>query len=1132
MPVLNGQADGQVVINIAANNQNAVNTIQNTVTQAQNAGRQIENNVRTTAQNSENSIAKSLKGIVGAISAAGIAKKILDIGKAAVQAASDLEEVQNVVDTTFGASSGKIDAWAKNAIKQYGLTETKAKKFASTIGSTLKSMGVEGNQLLDVSESLAGLAADMASFYNLDFDTAFEKLRSGLIGQAEPLKALGINMSAANLQAFALSKGIQTAVDKMSASEQAMLRYEYIMQATSDAQGDFARTSDGMANGLRLLDSQIETLKTNLGGPFLTTVSGAIGYINDMLALLIPEEKPRTILDDFAEIDLQTDAKIKKIEETATNARTVLGLLTQIEAADPDAANIVTFADEISGAADNIVEALGEIEGADKKIDQLDDFTLSSDQLTQFSQGIAGGITQIAEAINGIDPEKVTSFDGVADTVETLGNAKDISSAAAGVSTISNAVGKNNLTKTKSEAWKQLLDSLSSNANGISALTTQSGQGAAEFLKGLSEEAATLSETDVNSWERLFGLLTQELPQAEDTEEGQTFSGLLTDKMSQEAGAVQSATNYLEAYNLASNTTAENQALWLEGTKQLVKDIPTLSSVIDTQTGRVQANMEVVGAYIDEWETMQKKMAEVEGLKQKQAIYEGYDLAPYQMAAYVARAEADRAKQEWQDYRKSLNLNASDFTQLESYLRQYKIQRAQQGSATGAGAVISKLMADTAGLMKQASSWFTAFDYNAVIEQYEAYLQLEDEAAKKEQEYVNKKDAVATATEKIAAEQADLNDEIKEYESLLGVYSQEQIDAWNEQLTLATELSQAVSDYYQNTRDEMLKTVQTVVSGFDKMQTPAQKAIADVAELGDVTDDVKDKYRQNIPTISNMLESLQSQLDYMDEYQKMLTQAKAMGVSSDILAFLSDGSQESYDYLAAITGKYYDSVDTRLAAATPKQIEQLNQKYADVQKGQEGFADSLTQTKLTADEAFQGIVKAAGNAIDGIDLQEQATNSMAKTVQGIADGIAQQIPAVQAQIDALTNVLYSLSDVGIILDWSGGINGDFELSWGTKNDGTFASGLDYVPYDGFLAQLHQGESILTAEESAAWRAMRVNAGNKQAGFDYGTLASSVWDGAPAMGGGNVYLDGQTVGRVISARQADTYRALTRSGWQQ
>lgn len=101
--------------------------------------------------------------------------------------ASDLVEKQNVVDVTFEDSASTINKWAQEALNAYGITETKAKQYSSTLGAMLKSMGIADDQVLQMSMDMAGLAADMASFYNLDHDTAFEKIRSGISGETEPL---------------------------------------------------------------------------------------------------------------------------------------------------------------------------------------------------------------------------------------------------------------------------------------------------------------------------------------------------------------------------------------------------------------------------------------------------------------------------------------------------------------------------------------------------------------------------------------------------------------------------------------------------------------------------------------------------------------------------------------------------------------------------------------------------------------------------------------------------------------------------------------------------------------------------------------------------------------------------------
>lgn len=201
-----------------------------------------------------------------------------------INLASDLIEVQNVVDVTFEDSADTINAWAQSASSAYGLTETRAKQYSSTLGAMLKSMGIADNQVAQMSMDMAGLAADMASFYNLDHDTAFEKIRSGISGETEPLKALGINMSVANMNAYALSQGMDKTYDKMTQAEQATLRYQYLLEATKDAQGDFARTGDSYSNELRKLETNLDRIKTTFGTGLMQVVTPALAMLNGVLS--------------------------------------------------------------------------------------------------------------------------------------------------------------------------------------------------------------------------------------------------------------------------------------------------------------------------------------------------------------------------------------------------------------------------------------------------------------------------------------------------------------------------------------------------------------------------------------------------------------------------------------------------------------------------------------------------------------------------------------------------------------------------------------------------------------------------------------------------------------------------------
>ena len=209
---------------------------------------------------------------------------LVAVGKKCLELSSDLAEVQNVVETTFGKSSNVINEFAESALKNFGLTELQAKKYVSTLGAIAKASGESDEATLQMSTNLTKLTADVASFFNYDYDTAFNKIRSGLTGETEPLKDLGVVMTVANLEQYRLAQGIQTSYSAMSSAEQMALRYNYIMQALTDTQGDFNKTQAGWANQLRILQGQAQQLGAILGNLLQKVLYPVLTVVNAILS--------------------------------------------------------------------------------------------------------------------------------------------------------------------------------------------------------------------------------------------------------------------------------------------------------------------------------------------------------------------------------------------------------------------------------------------------------------------------------------------------------------------------------------------------------------------------------------------------------------------------------------------------------------------------------------------------------------------------------------------------------------------------------------------------------------------------------------------------------------------------------
>lgn len=759
-------ADGRVEFEVVANDKSIKSSIRDITKEIEKESRKWDDAVDESTDNMGDSFGKFLKGIAKGIAAAGIGKMLLDIGKASVSAASDLAEVQNVVDVTFGDSAAKIESWSKTAGKQFGLTETQAKRFTSTLGAMMKSAGMSSDKIVGMSTDLAGLAADMASFYNLDFETAFEKIRSGISGETEPLKQLGINMSVANLEAFALEKGIKKTFNSMSQGEQTMLRYQYLMQATADAQGDFARTADGFANASRRVETAMDTIKTKGGALLLNVVEPLVSGLADFLNM-VTDEGMTTALDDFAKIDEKTGTKVSNIQKTADDA----------------------------------------------------------DYLTK-------------------------------------------------------------------------------------------------VLADLSDE---------------------------------------------------------------TNLTEEQQALWLETCKELVRIIPGLSSIINTETGEVKGGTQAVYDYVKAWEEGQTKLAMLGAIQQKEdALSQRFsDLPGLQLDMAVAEKRV-------RDYKKN----------LDAIKEKYGLQTDGWDIV---GAVSSE----------------AEQEWNSAVNQYFKLINEADKATK------------AFNAQNAALEEA--RQALKEYRETVEEMpgdteaAEEALEAWQEAakavgpalLEASKNALEALADYVQGVHDATETAVDSVVKGFERLSRPTtemeekrSKLIEQQNALNTSTEEGKRKYQELQKQIdelnksmdqysaSGMEDSLKSQLAFMDEYIKNLELAQRMGLSDELLASLSDGSVQSAEYLAQLV-------------ASPQQAAQIDALYKQVQEKKNQFTDSLTEQKLAGDATYQSLVDKAQETIEDLDLGQEASDAMKSTVEGLAAGLAAGVPELSNSVTAVIAQLNRLSSFGI-----------------------------------------------------------------------------------------------------------------------
>ncbi len=248
-----------------------------------------QNGINRGIKNTEsaiNGLQSSLKKFGGAIAAAFSIKAIVNFSSQAVELASDISEVQNVVNTAFGDMAYKCEAFADTAIEQFGMSKLAAKQTASTYMAMAKSMGVPVDAASNMAIEIAKLTGDVASFYNLDHDSAATKLKSVFTGETETLKDLGVVMTETNLKEFAMAKGITKSYNAMTQAEKVGLRYAFVTNALSDASGDFAKTQNSWANQTRILSERWKEFMSEIGSALITVLTPALQILNNIVSAL------------------------------------------------------------------------------------------------------------------------------------------------------------------------------------------------------------------------------------------------------------------------------------------------------------------------------------------------------------------------------------------------------------------------------------------------------------------------------------------------------------------------------------------------------------------------------------------------------------------------------------------------------------------------------------------------------------------------------------------------------------------------------------------------------------------------------------------------------------------------------
>lgn len=249
------------------------------------------------------------------------------VGKigSAVDLASQLTEVQNVVDTTFGDMASKVDDFTKTSIQDFGMSELTVKQISSRFQALGTSIGISSEQvangtavankalmsqnntlykttdsMADMSLNLTRLAGDMASFYDVDQADVAKSLQSIFSGTIAPLRKYGLDLTQATLSEWAMKNGLDANIKSMTQAEKVLLRYNYVMANTQAAQGDFAKTANTWANSVRVLKQEFQAWGSIIGSVVINALKPFVQALSKVMLKVI--SFTRTVADALGAI--------------------------------------------------------------------------------------------------------------------------------------------------------------------------------------------------------------------------------------------------------------------------------------------------------------------------------------------------------------------------------------------------------------------------------------------------------------------------------------------------------------------------------------------------------------------------------------------------------------------------------------------------------------------------------------------------------------------------------------------------------------------------------------------------------------------------------------------------------------
>ena len=277
---LNGSAISNITIS------NSFNQTAQSANNAANATNKYDNASKKSAKSTQSLSDKMAKNISKWRTLFGVFKSAAQMMGNLFKESNNYIETLNLFNVTMGDSAESAQEFANSVSELIGIDVAEWMNFQGTFKQLTTGFGVAEESANTMSQNLTQLSYDLASFFNTDVETAFDKLSSAMAGQVKGLREFGIDTTVASLQEYALAKGIEKSVSKMTQAEKSLLRYNYIMEKSTKIQGDMARTLVTPANATRILTAQLTQMKRALGNIVSVLVVQFIPYVQAMVSIV------------------------------------------------------------------------------------------------------------------------------------------------------------------------------------------------------------------------------------------------------------------------------------------------------------------------------------------------------------------------------------------------------------------------------------------------------------------------------------------------------------------------------------------------------------------------------------------------------------------------------------------------------------------------------------------------------------------------------------------------------------------------------------------------------------------------------------------------------------------------------